>query len=63
MGKLKTAFSRNLKQFVMLITLLVIILFFQVLTRGTLLMPMNVFNLINQNAYIVVLAVGMLCAS
>jgi len=60
MGKLKTAFSRNLKQFVMLITLLVIILFFQVLTRGTLLMPMNVFNLINQNAYIVVLAVGML---
>ncbi len=44
----------------MLITLVVIILFFQTLTKGTLLKPMNVFNLINQNAYVVVLAVGML---
>jgi len=60
MGKLKTSFSKNLKQFVMLITLVVIILFFQVLTRGTLLKPMNVFNLINQNAYVVVLAAGTL---
>lgn len=60
MSKLKTAFSKNLKQFVMLIALVVIIVFFQVLTRGTLLKPMNVFNLINQNAYVVVLAVGML---
>ncbi len=60
MSKLKTAFSKNLKQFVMLIALMVIIVFFQVLTRGTLLKPMNVFNLINQNAYVVVLAVGML---
>jgi len=60
MSNLKTSFSKNLKQFVMLITLMVIIIFFQVLTRGTLLKPMNVFNLINQNAYVVVLAVGML---
>lgn len=60
MGKLKGAFSRNIKQFVMLIALVVIIVFFQALTNGTLLKPMNVFNLINQNAYVVVLAVGML---
>lgn len=60
MGKLKTSFSKNLKQFVMLIALVVIIVFFQLLTRGTLLKPMNVFNLINQNAYVVVLAAGML---
>ncbi len=60
MDKLKTSFSKNLKQFVMLIALVVIILFFQVMTKGTLLKPMNVFNLINQNAYVVVLAVGML---
>lgn len=60
MDKLKTAFSKNLKQFVMLFTLVVIIVFFQLMTRGTLLKPMNVFNLINQNAYVVVLAVGML---
>ena len=60
MGKLKTFFNKNIKQFVMLITLVIIILFFQVLTKGTLLKPMNVFNLINQNAYVVVLAAGML---
>ncbi|NLM86717.1 MAG: sugar ABC transporter permease [Clostridiales bacterium] len=60
MGKLKAAFSKNLKQFVMLIALVVIIVFFQVLTRGTLLKPMNVFNLVNQNAYVVILAAGML---
>ncbi|MDD2560993.1 MAG: sugar ABC transporter permease [Eubacteriales bacterium] len=60
MGKLKTAFSKNLKQFVMLIALVVIIVLFQLMTNGTLLKPMNVFNLINQNAYVVVLAVGML---
>lgn len=60
MSKIKNAFSKNLKQFVMLITLVVIIIFFQVLTKGILLKPMNVFNLINQNAYVVLLAVGML---
>lgn len=60
MGKLTSAFRKNLKQFVMLIALVVIILFFQVLTKGTLLKPMNVFNLINQNAYVVILAAGML---
>ncbi|HSK68886.1 MAG TPA: multiple monosaccharide ABC transporter permease [Candidatus Limnocylindria bacterium] len=60
MGKLKAGFSRNIKQFVMLIMLVIIIVFFQLLTKGTLLKPMNVFNLINQNAYVVVLAVGML---
>lgn len=51
---------KNLKQYVMLIVLVVIVLLFQALTGGTLLKPMNVSNLINQNAYIVILAVGML---
>ncbi len=60
MGKLKGSFSKNIKQFVMLIALVVIIVLFQALTNGTLLKPMNVFNLINQNAYVVVLAAGML---
>ncbi len=64
MGRLKTGLFRNIKQYVMLIALVVIILLFQLmtggLTNGTLLKPMNVSNLINQNAYIVVLAVGML---
>ena len=60
MEKAKVSLSRNLKQYVMLITLVVIILLFQLMTKGTLLMPMNVSNLINQNAYIIILAVGML---
>ena len=60
MGKLKTALQKNIKQYVMLIALVVIVFFFQMLTNGTLLKPMNVSNLINQNAYIVVIAIGML---
>lgn len=50
----------GIKQYVMLIVLLVIIGLFQWLTKGVLLTSLNVFNLINQNAYIMILAVGML---
>ncbi len=57
---LRTTFRNNLKQYMLLFTLLAIILLFQVLTRGVLLKPMNVSNLIFQNAYVVILAVGML---
>ena len=55
-----TTIRNNLKQYMMLLVLLGIIVFFQVLTDGTLLKPMNVSNLIFQNAYVVILAVGML---
>ncbi|MDO4546607.1 MAG: sugar ABC transporter permease [Clostridia bacterium] len=44
----------------MLIALVVIVGIFQWMTSGVLLKPMNVSNLINQNAYVVILAVGML---
>lgn len=44
----------------MFFVLLAIIVLFQVLTDGILLKPMNVSNLIFQNAYVVILAVGML---
>ena len=60
MGNMKTAFSKNVKQYMMLITLIIIILAFQFMTGQKLLQPMNVSNLINQNAYVVILAVGML---
>jgi len=56
----KLSISKILKQYMMLIVLLVIIVLGNVLTNGILLKPMNVSNLINQNAYIVILAVGML---
>lgn len=56
----KTTIRKNLRQYMMLIVLFGIIIFFQILTNGVLLKPMNVSNLIFQNAYVVILAVGML---
>lgn len=52
--------TSSLKQYMMLIVLGVIIIFFQLMTEGKLLKPMNISNIIFQNAYVVVLAVGML---
>lgn len=49
-----------LKKNTMLIALLVITLFFTFSTNGTLLAPQNISNLIAQNGYVVILAVGML---
>lgn len=60
MSKLKKILGGNMKQYTMLMALVVIVLMFQLMTNGTLLKPMNVSNLIFQNAYVVILAVGML---
>lgn len=56
MDKLKVFMKKN----TMLIALVIVTLFFQVKTGGTLLAPRNVTNLISQNGYVVILAVGML---
>ncbi len=53
-------FRRNIRQYGMLVALLAIMLFFQVRTEGVLLKPLNITNLILQNSYIVIMAVGML---
>ena len=53
-------FKSNIREYGMLIALLVIMLFFQLRTSGILLQPLNVTNLILQNSYIVVMALGML---
>ena len=52
-------FRANIRQYGMLIALLAIMLLFQILTDGILLKPLNVTNLILQNSYILVLAIGM----
>lgn len=56
--------KQTLKQNIMLIALLGIMLIFEVgirsMDRGSLFSPGNITNLINQNAYVVVLATGML---
>jgi putative multiple sugar transport system permease protein len=59
MESIKKLFGGNLRQFGMMITLIVIILFFQVLTGGLVLTPTNMMNLLNGNSYILVLAIGM----
>ncbi len=50
----------NLRQYGMLLSLFAIMLFFEVATDGTLLRPLNLTNLVLQNSYIAVMALGML---
>lgn len=49
-----------IKDNTMLIALIAITAFFGITTKGTLLVPQNITNLISQNGYVVILAVGML---
>ncbi|WNG17620.1 multiple monosaccharide ABC transporter permease [Cystobacter fuscus] len=50
----------HFRDYGMLLALLAIMLFFQVSTGGTLLKPLNLTNLVLQNSYIVIMALGML---
>ena len=50
----------NLREYGMLISLVAIMVLFQVLTDGTLMRPLNLTNLVLQNSYIVIMALGML---
>ena len=50
----------NLREYGLLISLVAIMVFFQVMTDGTLFQPLNLTNLILQNSYIIVMALGML---
>ena len=49
-----------LKKNTMVIALIVVLVFFTVATGGKMLLPQNVNNLISQNAYVFILATGML---
>ena len=49
----------QLRQIGLFIALIVIVLFFQVTTNGITLAPINVSNLVVQNSYILILAIGM----
>ena len=50
----------DMRQYGMMIMLIVVYVFFAILTGGKNLTPMNINNLIMQNGYVVILAVGML---
>jgi len=52
--------KKNIREYGMLLSLAVIMGFFQYMTDGTLLMPLNLTNLLLQNSYIVIMALAML---
>ena len=60
MERLTKQLSQNIKQYAMYVALFVIIIFFEFRTKGVLLQPQNVTNLILQNSYVLVLAIGMM---
>lgn len=53
-------FKGNIRQYMMFIALVIVVLFFEIITQGVLLKPLNISNLISQNAYVLILAIGML---
>jgi len=60
-GALAAGFLRNhMREYGILIALIVIMAFFQIATDGILLRPVNLTNLVLQNSYIIVMALGML---
>jgi putative multiple sugar transport system permease protein len=56
---LKTALQGNFRQYGMVAALAVIVILFQLWTDGILLKPLNVTNIVQQNGYILILAIGM----
>jgi putative multiple sugar transport system permease protein len=52
--------KKNFRQYGMLLALAVAMILFQITTGGVLLRPVNLTNLILQNSYILILAIGML---
>ena len=52
--------KNHMRDYGMLLSLIAIVLFFQYMTAGTLLQPLNLTNLVLQNSYIVIMALGML---
>jgi putative multiple sugar transport system permease protein len=60
METLQKLIKNNIRQYTMLIALVLALIIFQFATGGVLLVPMNVTNLILQNAYVFILAIGMM---
>lgn len=52
--------KKNIRQYGMLIALITAMILFQILTNGVLMRPVNLTNIILQNSYILILAIGML---
>lgn len=59
MNAMTSYLSRHLREYGMMAALIVIVIVFQVLTDDRLLIPNNVASLIQQNAYVFILTIGM----
>jgi putative multiple sugar transport system permease protein len=57
--RLRAVLQGNFRQYGMVAALAVIVILFQVWTSGILLKPLNVTNIVQQNGYILILAIGM----
>ncbi|MCF3131313.1 multiple monosaccharide ABC transporter permease [Streptomyces olivochromogenes] len=60
LGLVLSGLRRNMRQYGMLIALGLIVVLFAIWTDGDLLLPRNVSNLVLQNSYILILAIGMM---
>jgi putative multiple sugar transport system permease protein len=60
MKTLTTLFRNNIREYGMLIALIAVMVFFQVQTKGVLMKPVNITNLVLQNSYVITMALGML---
>ena len=58
-SQVRRAMGGNVRQYGMIIALLLLVLLFQILTDGLFLQPRNVTSLLVQNGYVLVLAIGM----
>ena len=58
-SQVRKSMGGNVRQYGMIIALLLLVLLFQVLTDGLFLEPRNVTSLLVQNGYILILAIGM----
>ena len=52
--------AKHMREYGLLFALIAIMAFFQIVTNGTLLRPINITNLFLQNSYIIIMALGML---
>ena len=60
MNKIREFANRNMRQYGMLAALIVIMIVFGIITKGSLVWPRNVSMLVRQNSYVLILAIGMM---
>lgn len=60
MNEIKQFINNNIRKFSMVIALVGIVILFQILTGGILLTPLNITNIIMQNSFAIILAIGMM---